>query len=129
MKYSIVAFLLISISGFAQDVAAKRNNMLENRYATVQLQHALEEKSDAKVITGSKAVPLKDTISAIRAAEKILFKTYGKATIENQKPYRIQLIDNYWIIWGTFPADSLGGTFLIILDSRNSMILKMTHGK
>jgi hypothetical protein len=30
---------------------------------------------------------------------------------------------------GTLPTGYLGGTFLIIIDSRNCQILKLIHGK
>ena len=54
---------------------------------------------------------------------------YGKENIESQKPYEHYLIKNYWIIAGTLKKDIVGGTFLIIIDARNSKILKITHGK
>jgi hypothetical protein len=63
-------------------------------------------------------------------AEPILFSTYGRSQIVEQRPYRRCLIDNYWMITGTFQRKySFGGTFLIILDARTSKVIKVTHGK
>lgn len=76
-----------------------------------------------------KTVIIKDTISAVKIAETILFDIYGKQNIEKQKPYEIYFLDQYWIISGTLPENYKGGTFLIIIDSRNSKILKITYGK
>ena len=52
-----------------------------------------------------------------------------KENIEKQKPYEIFLIDNHWILSGTLPTNKDGGTFLIIIDARNSKVIKITHGK
>ena len=52
-----------------------------------------------------------------------------KKNIENQKPYDIYEIDEYWIISGTLTKGTDGGTFMIIIDSRNYKVLRLTHGK
>ena len=62
-------------------------------------------------------------------AEYILFNIYGKDNIENQKPYETHLIENHWVISGTLQKGMKGGTFLIIIDARNSKVLKISHGK
>jgi NTF2 fold immunity protein of polymorphic toxin system component len=66
---------------------------------------------------------------AVRFAESILFDVYGKKQIVSQKPYSIYNIENYWIVSGTLPKGWVGGTFLIIIDSHNCRIIKLTHGK
>lgn len=72
---------------------------------------------------------IKDSNTAINIAEPILFSIYGKDDIIFQRPYDIFLINKYWIISGTLPIQTLGGTFLIIMDSRNCRILTLEHGK
>jgi hypothetical protein len=63
-------------------------------------------------------------------AGPILFSNYRRSQIVEQRPYRCCLIDNYWIISGTFPEKHiLGGTFLIILAARTSKVIKVTHGE
>jgi len=61
--------------------------------------------------------------------EPILFSIYGKGNITKQRPYEIYFIDNHWVIIGTLPKDYLGGTFLIIIDSKDSKIIRITYGK
>lgn len=101
---------------------------LGKTYAQEELKIALSDKSQHNVID-NKTVIIKDSITAISIAESILFSIYGKENIIEQKPYEIYLIDNYWIIIGTLPKNYLGGTFLIIIDSRDCKIIKITHGK
>ena len=126
-KIVLISFLIISLNAFSQNTdrkktaEIKRSEMLEKRYAEFQLKKALSQQSDEPILTGEKKTILNDSISAIKAAEKFLFKIYGKAIIEAQKPYKVYLIDNYWIIWGSYINNE---AFLIILDKRNSNILK-----
>ena len=48
---------------------------------------------------------------------------------DSQKPYETHLIENHWVISGTLQKGMKGGTFLIIIDARNSKVLKISHGK
>ena len=97
-------------------------------HAQKELKLALTDKSQHNVID-NKSVIIKDSLTAINIAEPILFSIYGKENIISQRPYEIYFIDNYWVINGTLPAEWKGGTFLIIIDSRNSKIIRITHGK
>jgi hypothetical protein len=130
MKCSILILLLISATSFSQNVENKRGEILGRRYAEVELKEALNDQTNqTKIIIGEKAEAINDSVAAISTAEKILFERYGKENIERQKPYQINLIREYWVLFGTLPNDSIGGTFLIILDRRNSNVVKVTHGK
>lgn len=109
MKCILMFFLTFSISAFSQNA---------KYHAEVELKKALYGESNPQFLDGK---ALKDSISAIKAAEKFLFKEYGKEIIEAQKPYQIYLINNHWVIWG----NSINSKrFLIILERRNSRILK-----
>lgn len=102
--------------------------ILGKAYAEQELKFALSDKSQHNFIVG-KEIIIKDSLTAISIAESIIFSIYGKDNIIKQRPYEIYLIDKYWIISGTLPKDYKGGTFLIIIDSRDSRIVKITHGK
>ena len=97
-------------------------------YAEKELKLALSKEAQHNVID-NKSPLIKESSTAINIAEPILFSIYGKKNIESEKPYETYLIDNYWIIAGTLPKGMDGGTFLIIIDARNSKVLKITHGK
>ena len=103
-------------------------NILGKSYAELELKSALNDKSQHNVIDNKTAI-IKDSLTAINVAEPILFSIYGKDNITKQRPYEIYFIDSYWVIGGTLPKEYLGGTFLIIIDSRNSKIIRITHGK
>ena len=105
------------------------NAQKDNRsYAEQQLHSALTDTTQHNVIDNKTAI-IKDSLTAINIAESLLFNIYGKDNIIRQRPYETYLIDNYWIISGTLPDGYLGGTFLIIIDARNSRVIRITHGK
>jgi hypothetical protein len=95
-------------------------------YAKQELENALNISSEKQILVDT---VLKSQETAIKYAETILFEIYGQKNIEKQKPYEVYKISGYWIIGGTLPKGMLGGTFLIITNSQNGQIIKLTHGK
>lgn len=124
MKYLLVIFLAFTINSCAQN----NRLILGEKYAKEELDAVLAKKSGHNVVDNKELI-VKESKTAIKIAEAILFEIYGKENIERQKPYEEYLIKNYWVISGTLPEGSLGGTFLIIIDAKNAQILKITHGK
>lgn len=127
----IKALNLLILLAFTLAACGQPNNnrtILGKSYAERELQSALADKSQHNVID-SKTVIIKDSITALSIVEPILYSIYGKDNIVKQRPYEIYFIDNYWLIIGTLPKETLGGTFLIIIDSRDCRIIKVTHGK
>ncbi len=101
---------------------------LGKSYVEKELQLALTDDSQHNVIDHKTAI-IKDSLTAINIAEPILFSVYGKDNIVKQRPYETYFIDKYWCLTGTLPSNREGGTFLIILDSRDSRIISITHDK
>lgn len=102
--------------------------ILGRSYAEQELKSALTDKSLYNAIDNKTSI-LKDSLTAVNVAEPILFNIYGKDNIIKQRPYEIYFIDSYWVIGGTLPKEYLGGTFLIIINSRDCKIIRITHGK
>jgi hypothetical protein len=119
-------FLMLTLIACGQQQNAR--TILGKSYAENELKSALSDKTQHNVID-NKTVIIKDSSTAISVAEPILFSIYGKNNITQQRPYETYFIDNYWIIGGTLPKKSVGGTFLIIMDASNGRIIKITHGK
>jgi hypothetical protein len=124
MKYLLVIFLAFTINSFAQN----KRTVLGEKYAKEELDAVLAKKLGHNVVDNKELI-VKESKTAIKIAETILFEIYGKENIEEQKPYEKYLIKNYWVISGTLPERSKGGTFLIIIDAKNAQVLKITHGK
>lgn len=112
----------INISKMNNSVVFKENRNIEN--AQSKLKSALLENE----ILTEKVIP--DSKTAVNVAEIILFKIYGEENIIKQRPYNINYFEDYYIINGTMPKDlAIGGTFLIIISSKDGKIIKLTHGE
>ena len=72
---------------------------------------------------------IQDSQTAVDVAENTLFNIYGKENIIQQRPYDVNFTENHYVINGTLPQKMKGGTFLIILNSKDGKIIKLTHGK
>lgn len=124
LKITLLFLTLLNLTSCGQTDKDRTNLGLE--YAKSELKHALTNKTE-KLILVDKVISDKET--AIAISETILFKIYGKDNIIRQRPYLINKIEKYWIVNGTLPKNSLGGTFLIIINEENGQIIKLTHGK
>lgn len=122
----ILTLLTFTLTACGQ--TKSKRTILGKSYAEQELKSVLTDKSQHNVIDNKTAI-IKDSLTAINVAEPILFSIYGKDNIINQRPYEIYFIDSYWVIGGTLPKEYLGGTFLIIIDSRDCKIIRITHGK
>jgi hypothetical protein len=119
--------LLIFILSACEQTKSKPT-ILGKSYAQQELKLAFTNKEQQNVID-NKSVIIKESVTAILVAEPILFGLYGKDNIVNQRPYEIYLTDNYWVISVTLSKYQLGGTFLIIINAKDSRVVKITHGK
>jgi hypothetical protein len=124
--FCFLTLLTFTLAACGQTKSSR--TIMGKTYAQQELKSALTDKGQHNVID-NKTVIIKDSLTAIIIAEPILFSIYGKDNIIKQRPYEIYFIDNYWVIKGTLSKGSLGGTFLIIIDSKDSKIIRIAHGK
>jgi NTF2 fold immunity protein len=122
----LFALLTLTLSACGQ--SNSDSDTLGAKWARQQLKTALTDTTQHNVIN-SKFIILDSKDKAVKFAEQILFDSYGKKQIENEKPYEVHNIDNYWVINGTLPKGWKGGTFLIIINSHDCRVVKLTHGK
>jgi ethanolamine ammonia-lyase small subunit len=122
-------FILLAILTLTACRHNKQDRLtLGKKFAEEELNSALTDTIKHNVINNSEVI-VKDSLSATTIAETILFGIYGKTNITKQRPYEVHHINNFWVLTGTLPKGTLGGTFLIIIDDRNSQIIKIVHGK
>jgi hypothetical protein len=123
-KIAFIGLIFISLTSYGQTKSDRTQFGVE--YAKNELKEALSNKIEKQILVDE---VITDKKTAITISETILFKIYGKDNIISQKPYEINKIDGYWILNGTLPLNMKGRTFLIILNSKNGQIIKLTHGK
>jgi hypothetical protein len=125
MKYLIICLILLPLYSFGQQLTKA-----EIRADRDIINDALHNKTTTQILV-DQVIPDKQT--AIAVVEPILFKIYGKEQIVGERPYVIDLVDGYWIIYGALkelPGQIvMGGTFLIVLSAKDGRVIKLTHGK
>ncbi|HEX6731816.1 MAG TPA: NTF2 fold immunity protein [Pyrinomonadaceae bacterium] len=52
---------------------------------------------------------------------------YGKAQIENEKPYKAKLSNGVWTVVGSLPEGYNGGTAVAEISQADGRILKVIH--
>ncbi|HEY4540557.1 MAG TPA: NTF2 fold immunity protein [Faecalibacter sp.] len=127
MKHLLI-LLFLSIINISCAQENKQQLILGEKYAKEVLEETLKNNRVHNVIDNKTPI-IKNDSTAITVAESILFEIYGENNIINQRPYKIHKIENYYVISGTLPKNYVGGTFLIIINSLNSEIIRITHGK
>ncbi|RAR49698.1 YbbC/YhhH family protein [Flavobacterium lacus] len=131
MKQLLLLFILFSLfscSTKKYDYSEmKKEQEFFERFLKIEI--ALIEQENPELNIGTELI-LKDSTAAVEVAEVILFNIYGKKNIIKQRPYTILPVqDKYWVMEGSLPKNTKGGVFFIILDARNSKVLKVKHGK
>lgn len=103
------------------------NYISSSRYKKEDLKKELLDTTLHNTLNEMPAI--RNTATAVHVAESILFSVYGEDNIIDERPYEVQKLDNYYIINGTLPEGSKGGVFLLVIDSKNSRVVRLTHGK
>jgi hypothetical protein len=84
------------------------------------------------------AVRVPDAETAVRLAEPLLVKTYGKCKIESEKPLQARLTGDIWIVTGTLWCSDgaggrthrcVGGTAEVKMRQANGKVLSIAHYK
>ncbi|MBO0358112.1 hypothetical protein J0X19_09170 [Hymenobacter sp. BT186] len=129
VNIQLLPVLLLSLSCSVIGCAQSKQEPASGQKAAIELlQAALKDSTLHNVVSSQKMLIGSSTV-AVQVAEPILFNIYGKENIQSQRPYTVHLIDNYWVLAGRLPAGYEGGTFLLIMDARNSKVIRITHGK
>ena len=125
-RLTIQFLLLISTSACEQRYSTEQQK--EQSASEKKVEDALTDTTGHNCVD-NKRIIIKNEEIAINVVEPILFDMYGEENILDQRPYKVSKVKDYWLIEGSLPRGSLGGTFLIIVDARNAEIIKITHGK
>ena len=124
IQYIIIGILFI----FSSSCNPKKWTQLEKNEALECLQSFQADSTYNS--TFKHDVLISDEETAINIAEIYLFKIYGKQEIVQERPYKIGLIKNYWVITGSFKDyNETGGTFEIVIDANDGAVKGITHEK
>ena len=125
MKNFVLFLILISILSCNKEIKTPSFEKIK-----LSEKEVLKEINDSTLhnAIGKDEIITDDKI-AISIVEPLLFSVYGKENIVKQRPYKIGKVQNYWVISGSLPKQTIGGVFEIIIDSKNGKIVRLTHGE
>ena len=130
-KFCLVLIAILNLSCSDKIGSDERFILNQNReYSNSELKKTiLNNETFSEQALNYPPKPINDAKNAVDIAEDILFNTYGEKNIKRQRPYNLVFQDSCWIINGTKKKAEIGGVFLIILNSKNGKIIKITHGE
>ena len=101
---------------------------IEGKFARVNDYSLPKGAVDAKGLVPERGfVP--DYRTAVKIAEAIWLPIFGKA-IYDDAPFNAALFkDSIWVVTGSLPPNTVGGSFYIKLNKSDGRILKVTHEK
>ncbi len=71
-----------------------------------------------------------DAKAAVGIAKIILNYCYGEGTINKEKPFNVELVNNrVWYIYGSLPKGYYGGVAQISIQKSDGKVLAIFHGK
>lgn len=99
--------------------------------STLQRLHMEVPEDTASIYEKGEEVTSADM--AFKIAAPILMRAYGEEEILHQRPFHVNLVDSFWILYGTLPKaighDVLGGTAYIEIRKKNGGFVKCIHGE
>ena len=118
------ACLLVFAGVSAQRTAQSANDATLERWAKQQVQAALQGVPP-NVLSSAEAVRTADAAAQIHAA--VAGGAFGKEVIEKQSPYRPTRVGEFWVVTGSLPPTTVGGTAVSIIRASNGEILRVFH--
>ena len=70
-----------------------------------------------------------DAQTAIKIAEAVFIPIYGEENIKNERPFRATLKNGIWIVTGTLPGETLGGSAVASIAKDTGRIIGVGHYK
>jgi hypothetical protein len=124
MKTTVIVLLLaVVLSAQTQPLSPEARAIYEQS-AKQHVQEAIR-KAAPNVLTARDAVPTEDAAAQIHAA--VAGAVFGKEHIERQRPYIPIRDGEFWVVYGSLPGGSLGGTAVTVIRASNGEVLRLVH--
>jgi NTF2 fold immunity protein len=124
MKRLLLTLLLMALT------AAHGGNTTttESIYADAAANHVKEALRQGKPLawkTDALVVSNATVAEAIHSA--VAGSVYGDEKIQKQRPFRAIRTGEFWVVFGSLPEKTLGGTAVTVIRASNGEILRVIH--
>lgn len=120
---ALVLFIAVALSAQTRPLSPKARAIYEQS-AMQQVQDAIR-KMPPNVLAAREAVPTEDAAAQIHGA--IASAVFGKEQIEKQRPYIPIRNGEFWVVYGSSPDNSPGGTAVTVIRASNGEVLRLLH--
>ena len=124
---STIAFLMSCNMKTRTDIGKEQNSQQTPDYVKNE-ELSSKDYSDVKGYFPKEGLIPTEKI-AFQIAESVLINLYGKETIEEEKPFSINLENDVWVIEGSLEKGFEGGVAYMEIRKSNGEILKVIHTK
>ena len=122
-------FLLVSCHCRQKDTSQNEEKpefvfLGEETDTAIMGQYWIDDGKRTVFIRGGHVIPNAKT--AVEVAKPILYNEFGKDKVDRDLPIRVELInDSIWVLTGTLPPKSLGGTFHMTMLKWNGQVISI----
>ncbi|WP_400193621.1 NTF2 fold immunity protein [Hymenobacter sp. B81] len=118
-----LGMILLSASAFGQQPADQNRKQAREKWLAEMLQEPVERRILVRPV-------IRNEKMAVAIAEAYAFSVYGEKQIKEQRPYHVELINGYWVIYGRLPEPyDVGGFLEIVLDAKDGRVVRFLHSK
>jgi hypothetical protein len=128
---ALVAFALFRISsgfltGNDKTLSAAEIDVYRQA-ANMQVQAALKQSTPLPWDPHGLVVSTDAVAKAIHAA--VAGSIYGDAKVQKERPFRAVRSGDFWVVFGSLPKGTAGGTAVTVIRASNGEVLRVIHGK
>jgi hypothetical protein len=123
-----IAILLSFTAPTAAAQAPKEDALARHRdSAKAEVKAALGHHRDFAGFRHGEIVPTQQAAIAIHTVAA--GSVFGTEKVSNQRPYIATREGGYWVVFGTLPEGSLGGTATTVIRAADGAVLRLVHGQ
>jgi hypothetical protein len=124
--FIIPIILLFAMNLYSQNF--KGRTKVGKDFANIQIKRSTNDSSKYNICDKNKLL-LPDKKAVIEYSEIYLLEYDDKDKINNQKPFEIYLIDNYWYVRGTMKTGAFGENVTLIINAVGKKIIREHYTK
>jgi len=95
--------------------------------AAQEVREALQQKEPLPWKKDGRVVPTAEVAKAIHRA--VAGAAYGKAEVDKEQPFRAIRSGKYWVVFGSLPNGSFGGTAVTVIRASDGRVMRIIHGQ
>lgn len=123
MKQIFLVLLFTAFTATAQNNTSITAEMTYSEAAAKHVKAALREVKPRTWKTDAIVVPDEKVAEAIHA--EVASSVFGDEKIQKQKPFQAMRSGDFWVVFGSLPPNTLGGTAVSVIRASNGEVFRI----